>query len=203
MLFVMIRLAFCIIAFIIGFLLIKKSRVIHKRRWSIIAFVVVVILTTISALIPIENALITFSSPESAYNYNNFGNVKLIVDGEKTNFVIGAKGDADIYAIVPKSNGGWKIGMGLDTKKIIQTISDGITINVYQYKNTNDYFITVLDTKGGSSDITDNHHSEFKYLEKSNSTLGKTFYTYYAYINDFNDQYSLTVNDKLIKIQNE
>ncbi|MDE6020430.1 MAG: hypothetical protein K2H01_05465, partial [Ruminococcus sp.] len=145
MLFVMIRLAFCSIAFIIGFLLIKKSRVIHKRRWSIIAFVVAVILTTISTLIPIENALITFSSPESAYNYNNFGNVKLIVDGEKTNFVIGAKGDADIYAIVPKSNGGWKIGMGLDTKKIIQTTSDGITIYVYQYKNTNDYFITVLD----------------------------------------------------------
>lgn len=203
MLFVIIRLVLWSIAFIISLLLIRKSRAIHKRRWSIVAFVVTVILTTISALIPIENALITFSSPESAYNYNNSGNIKLIVDGEKTNFVIGTKGDTDIYAIVPKSNGGWKIGMGLDTKKVIQTISDGITIYVYQYKNTNDYFITVLDTKGGSSDITDNLHSEFKYLEKSNSTLGKTFYTYYAYINDFNDQYALTVNDKLIKIQNE
>lgn len=202
MLFAIIRLAFWSIAFIISFLLIKKSRVINKRRWSIVAFFVAVILITISALIPIENALITFSSPKSAYNYNNSGNVKLIVDGEKTDFVVGEKGDADVYAIIPKANGGWKIGMGLDTKRIIQTISDGITIYVYQYKNTSDYFITVFDAKGGSSDITDNHNSEFKCLEKTNSTLGKTFYTYYAYINNFDAQYSLTVNGNSIQIHN-
>lgn len=202
MFFLIIRLAFWSIAFIISFLLIKKSQVRHKRRWSIVAFIVAVIMTTIFALMPIENAFITFSTPELAYNYNHSGNVKLIVDGEKTDFVVGAKGDAYIYAIVPKSNNRWKIGMGLDTKRIIQIISDGITIYVYQYKNTNDYFITVLDTEGGSLDIADNHNSDFKYLEKSNSTLDKTFYTYYAYINDFDDQYTLTVNDKSIKFQN-
>ena len=200
MLFVLIRLAFWSIAFIISLLLIRKSQVRHKYRWSIVAFIVAVIMTTIFAFIPIENAFITFSSPESSYNYNHSGNVKLIVEGEKTDFVVGAKGDVYIYAIVPKSNNRWKIGIGLDTKRIIQTISDGITIYIYQYKNTNDYFITVLDTKGGLSDITDNHNSEFKYLEKSNSTLSKTFYTYYAYINGFDDQYTLTVNDKSIKI---
>lgn len=200
MLFVLIRLAFWSIAFIISLLLIRKSQVRHKYRWSIVAFIVAVIMTTIFAFIPIENAFITFSSPESAYNYNHSGNVKLIVEGEKTDFVVGAKSDVYIYAIVPKSNNRWKIGIGLDTKRIIQTISDGITIYIYQYKNTNDYFITVLDTKGGLSDITDNHNSEFKYLEKSNSTLSKTFYTYYAYINGFDDQYTLTVNDKSIKI---
>lgn len=200
MLFVLIRLAFWSIAFIISLLLIRKSQVRHKYRWSIVAFIVAVIMTTIFAFIPIEKAFITFSSPESAYNYNHSGNVKLIVEGEKTDFVVGAKGDVYIYAIVPKSNNRWKIGIGLDTKRIIQTISDGITIYIYQYKNTNDYFITVLDTKGGLSDITDNHNSEFKYLEKSNSTLSKTFYTYYAYINGFDDQYTLTVNDKSIKI---
>ena len=198
----MIRLAFGSITFIIVFLLIRKSGVIHKRRWSIITFVIAIILTTISALIPIENALITFSSPKSAYNYNNSGDVKLIVDGKKTDFVVGAKGDTDIYAIIPKANSGWKIGMGLDTKRIIQTISDGITIYVYQYKNTNDYYITIFDTKGGSLDITDNRNSKFKYLDKSNSSLGRMFYTYYAYINEFNDQYALTINGKLIKIQN-
>lgn len=202
MFFIIIRIAFWSIAFIISLILIRNSGVIHKRRWSIIAFVIAVIMTTIFALIPIENALITFSSPKSAYNYNNPGDVKLIVNGKKTDFVVGAKNDADIYAIIPKANGGWKIGMGLDTKRIIQTISDGITIYVYQYKNTNDYYITVLDTKGGSLDITDNHNSEFKYLDKSSSTLDKVFYTYYAYINEFNDQYALTINGKLIKIHN-
>lgn len=201
MFFFMIRLAFWSIAFIISFLSIRKSRATHKRRWLITAFTVAIMLTTVSALIPIENAFITFSSPESAYRYNHSGSVKMIVAGDKADFVVGAKGDADVYAIVPKANGGWKIGMGLDTKRIVHTVSDGITVYVYQYKNTNDYFITVSDTNGGSLDITDNHHSEFQYLENPNSTLGKTYYTYYACINGLDDQYALTVNGKFIQIQ--
>lgn len=202
MLFVIIRLTFWSIAFISSIFVIRKSRVIHKRRWSIVAFIISIVLTTISALLPIEDAFITFSSPESAYNYKNYGSVKLIVNGEKTDLIVGEKGDADVYEIVPKSNNGWKLGMGFDTKRVIQTISDGITIYVYQYRNTNDYYITIFDTNEGSLDITDNHNSDFKYLEKSNSTLDKTFYTYYAYIGSFDDKYALTMNGKLIKICN-
>ncbi len=200
--FVIFRLVFGSLVFVICFLLIRRSHTIHKRLWLIVVFVVAVILTTISALIPIENAFVTFSSPQSAYNYNNSGNVKLIVNGRKTDFVISSKGDTDAYTIIPKSDGGWKLGMGLDTKRIAQTISDGISIYVYQYKNSDDYYITVLDTNGGPLEITDNQSSKFQCLDKSNSALNKTFYTYYAYINGYDDQYALTVNGKTIKIQN-
>lgn len=202
MLFIIVRLAFWSMIFVISLILIRKSRIIHKCRVSIIAFAISVILTTISSLVPIENALITFSSLESAYNYNNVGKIKLVAEGDKTDFVVGTKSDTDVYTIVPKANGGWKIGMGLDTKEIVKTASDKITIYVYQYKNKNDYFVTVFDPKGDYLDITDNHNSEFKYLERYNSTLDKTFYTYYAYINEFDEQYALTVNGRLIKIQN-
>lgn len=202
MLFVIIRLIFWSLAFIVCFLLIRKSHIIHKRKWSLIAFAMAVVLITVSALIPIENAFVTFSSPKSAYNYNHCGNVTLIVDGKKTDFVVGVKGDTSVYAIVPKSDDGWKLGMGLDTKRIFKTISDGINIYVYHYKNSNDYYITVLDTNGGSSEITDNHGSKFQCLDKSNSALNKIFYTYYAYISNFDDQYTLTVNGKEIRTQN-
>ena len=202
MLFVMFRIIFWSLVFCGCFLLIRKSHIIHKCKWSLIALLGAVVLTTVSALLPIENIFVTFSSPQSAYNYNHSGDVKLIVDGEKTNFVVGVKGDVNIYAIIPKSDNGWKLGMSFDTKRVIQKISDGVTIYMYQYKNTDDYYITVLDTNGGLSKISDNLGSEFQYLDKSNSTLNKTFYTYYAYINNFNDQYTLTVNDKTIKVQN-
>lgn len=201
MLFATIRLIFFGIAFTISFFFIRKSHLVYKRRCSIVAFAATVILTTISALIPIENAFVTFSSPKSAYNYNHSASVELIVDGNESDFVVGAKGETDVYAIVPRSNNAWKIGMGLDTKRIVQTISDGITIYVYQYNNTNDYYITVLDTNGGSSEITDNRNSKFEHLDKANSTLNKTFYTYFAFIDSFDEQYALTVNGKSIKIQ--
>lgn len=200
--FVMFRLVFGSLIFVICFALIRKLHIIHKQIWLISAFIMAIIMTTISALIPIENAFVTFSSPQSAYNYNNSGSVKLIVNGEKTDFIVGSKGDTNVYIIVPKSNDGWKLGMGLDTKRVIQTISDGISVNVYQYKDSDDYYITVLDTSGGASDVTDNRSSKFQCLEKSNSVLNETFYTYYAYVNDYNDQYALTVNGETIKIQN-
>lgn len=202
MLFIAIRLIFLGLVFIAFFLLIRKSHIIYKKRWRIISLILAIAFTAISALIPIENAFITFSTVEASYSYSNFGTVKLIVDGEKTDFVISQKGDTDIYTIIPKSNDGWKLGVGLDIKKVIQMISDGITIDVYQYKNSGDYYITVLDTNGGESEISDNHNSEFHYLEKTNSALNKIFYTYYAYVDDFSSDYTVTVNGKSIRVQN-
>ncbi len=201
MLFTIIRLVVFSMFFIISLLIIRKTNVKHKHKWSIVSFVISIVLTTILALTPIEKSLITFSSLEAAYNYNHSGSIELIVEGEMTDFVVGTKDDTYIYAVIPKVTDGWKIGIGSDVKKFAKAINDGITINVYRYKNTSDYFITVLDTKGGATAITDKYNSEFKISENFNSTLNKTFYTYYAYINNFDEQYSVNVNGKTIKIQ--
>ena len=198
--FEIVRLIFCIIALVVCFFLIKKSRVLRKRRWYIICIIIAVMLTILSVLIPIENIFVTFSSPESAYGYVNKGEVKLVVNGKKSDFVIGENGDTDIYAIIPKSDDGWKLGMGADTKRIIKKISDGIIIYVYQYRNSDDYYITVLDTNGGESKITDNQNSEFYHLDKINNTLNKTFYTYFAYVENLNNQYIITVNGNSISV---
>lgn len=202
MMFVVFRLIFLILTFLICFIMISKSHTTHKRLWLIVAFSVLLIITTITALIPIENTFVTFSSPQSAYNYSNSGYVKLIVNGEKTDFVVASKNDTYVYSIVPKSDDGWKLGIGLGTKRIVQTLSDEISVYVYQYKNSNDYYITVLDKSGGPYEINDNRQSEFQCLEEFNSALNKTFYTYYAYINGYDEQYALAVNGRIIKIQN-
>lgn len=201
MLFILFRLVFGILIFVICFLLIRKSHIVHKRRGFITGFMIAVVLTTISGFIPIENAFITFSSPQSAYQYNHSENIELIVNGEKTDFIIGLKGDTDVYTIVPKSDDGWKLGMGFDTKRIAQVLSGGVSVYVYQYKDSDDYYITVLDTNGGPTEITDNKNSKFQYLSQFNSILNKDFYTYYAYVNHYDDQYRLTVNGKAIRVQ--
>ena len=93
MLFVFIRLAFWGIAFVIGFCLIRKSRVKNRKRWSMIALIAAVAMVTIIALIPFENVFVTFSSPESDYQYNHSGKAELVISGEKTDFVVSAKVD--------------------------------------------------------------------------------------------------------------
>ncbi len=202
MLFAITRIILGITIFIIGYFLIGKIKSINAFRKLIITFMLTIIFTTLSALIPLENVFVTFSSPESAYNYNHSGKVKLIVNGSKTDFIVGEKNNTDVYLIVPKSDNGWKQGLGLDTKRICDKISDGITVYVYQYKNTDDYYIVLLNTNGGPLDITDNNNSEFIYSESANSILNKTFYTYYAYLNSFNRQYTLTVNGENVSLFN-
>ena len=202
MLFAITRIILGITIFIIGYFLIGKIKSINAFRKLIITFMLTIIFTTLSALIPLENVFVTFSSPESAYNYNHSGKVNLIVNGSKTDFIVGEKNNTDVYLIVPKSDNGWKQGLGLDTKRICDKISDGITVYVYQYKNTDDYYIVLLNTNGGPLDITDNNNSEFIYSESANSILNKTFYTYYAYLNSFNRQYTLTVNGENVSLFN-
>lgn len=106
----------------------------RKRTWTIIAFIAAVVVLTASALIPVENAFLSFASPEAAYRYNHSGAVMLEINGEKTTFLVGEKGDTYEYAIIPKAKDGWKLGVGSDVDRVVQTVSNGITVQVYQYK---------------------------------------------------------------------
>ena len=201
MMFSMIRLAFGGIAFLVIFALIRWKKTTHRRRWSVVAFVAVILIITITALVPIENMFITWHSLESAYSYNHTGNISIVVSGEKSDFVVGKEAEVDAYTIIPKKADGWSLGMGTDINCIFQTTSDGIDISVYRYKKSDDYYIVVFNANGGASDIMDNRDSVFQYSETVIEALDETFYTYYAYVRDFNDQYSITIDDRTIEIR--
>ena len=125
-------------------------------------------------------------------------NIVLIVEGGDCDFIIDRNNDSDTYLIIPKTAYGWKIGVASNTKRIVQKFSNGIVVYVYQYKNTSDYFITILDTNGGESTVSDEYNTKFFSLERYNDSLGKVFVTYYAHITTLNQQYSVIVNDNKI-----
>lgn len=200
MFYVMFRFLFWILLLVIFLLLIKKLHINHKFRWTAITFMITLVLTTIVYLFPIENAFMTFSSPQSAYRYNHFGYVNLVINGKQTDFVVASNGDTDLYSIVPKTKEGWKIGMGSDTRIISQTITDGIVIYVYQYKNSDDYYIIISNTNEGPLKISDSRGSKFISSNKTSSAVNKDYYTYYAYINNFNAMYEVIINDKVVEI---
>lgn len=184
---------------------IKNSKVIRKHILYIVFTSLSVILIVVLAFLPLENLFVTFDSPKAAYEYFNLGksNIELIVEGDECDFIIDCKNDSDTYLIIPKTVDGWKIGIGSNTKRIVQKLSNGIVLYVYQYKNTSDYFITILDTNGGESTISDEYNTKFLSLERNNDSLGKTFVTYYAHITNLNPQYSVIVNDNKIVLGNQ
>lgn len=202
MLFGITRVILGVIIFIVCYLIIKTTKTKYKRRYYIISFICVILVIVLFNLIPIENAFITFSTPESAFSYVNTGNIKLVINGSQTDLVVAQKEDAKIYSIIPKTENGWKLGMGIDTKRIIQKTFEGIIIYVYQYKNTNEYYITVLNTNGGMLELSDNHDSTFFHVDEVNEELNETFYIYYTYIKALDEQYTLIVNGNKIILLN-
>lgn len=200
-----IRLIIGCIFFVCSITVIKKSQVIRKHILYILFTSLSVILIVVLAFLPFENLFVTFDSPKAAYEYFNLGksNIELIVEGDDCDFIIDRKNDSYAYLIIPKTVDGWKIGGGSNTKRIVQKLSNGIVLYVYQYKNTSDYFITILDTNGGESNISDEYNTKFLSLERNNDSLGKTFVTYYAHITNLNPQYSVIVNDNKIVLGNQ
>lgn len=183
---------------------IKKSKVIRKHILYVVFTSLSVLLIVMLAFLPFENLFVIFDSPKAAYEYFNLGksNIELIIEGDDCDFIIDRKNDSDTYLIIPKTADGWKIGIGSNTKRIVQKLSNGIVLYVYQYKNTSDYFMTILDTNGGESTVLDEYNTKFFSLERYNDSLGKTFVTYYAHITNLNPQYSVIVNDNKIVLGN-
>lgn len=150
---------------------------------------------------PFENLFITFDSPKAAYEYYAFekSNIELIVEGEGCDLIIDRKKDCSYaHLIIPKTADGWKIGIGKDTKIILNRFSNGIAIHAFQYKNTSDYFITVFDTNGGESSVSDEHGTKFFPLESYNEFLGEKYVVYFAHITNLNSQSSVIVNGNKI-----
>ncbi len=183
-------------------IIIKKSKITLKRILYVVFTSITVVLITALTFLPFENLFITFNTPKTAYDYYSFGksNIELVVEGNNCDFVVDRKNNSDTHLIIPKTTDGWKIGIGLNTKRIVQKLSNGISIYVYQYKNTNDYFITVLNTSGEESTVSDEYNTNFYSLKRNDDVRGKTFVTYYAHIPAFNSQYSLIVNDNEIAL---
>ena len=186
-------------------LVLKKSKANHKRKLYIFSVIIIVIFITILSFIPFENLFTTFNSPEEVFNYYNGSksDIKHVVNGKDSDLVIADNNNTDVYLIVPKTASGWKIGIGINTKRILQKIHDGIIIYVYQYNNTDDYFVTILDSNGGDAQIADSCNSMFSSLERNNISLGKTFLTYYANIRDFTQQYWISINGEEIALNNQ
>lgn len=203
--YIIVRLVLGCVFLVCSVAAIKRSKAIHKNTLYVVSTSISVMLVVASAFLPFENFFVTFSSPKAAYEYYTLEkpNIQLVVEGDNGDLIIDRQSGTDTYLIIPKTVDGWKIGIGANTKRIIQKVSNGIVVYAYQYKSTNDYFITILDTNGGESTVSDECGTSFFSLEKYDKPLGKTFVTYYAHITDLNPQYSVTVNDNRIALKDQ
>lgn len=186
--------------FLVCSIIVINKKAVKKRALYVIFTGISIALISVLAFFPFENLFITFDSPEKAFEYYNFGryDTKIVVEGNDCDFVVGCKNDKDTYSIIPKTADGWKIGIGSNIIEISKVFYDGIIVRVFQYRNTDDYFVSVFNPAGGESDISDKFNTRFYSTARVNDTLDKKYVTYYAFVPDFDLQYSLNVNGEEI-----
>ena len=188
--FSFLRLLICLIIAWIAFRFIKPISP-KGRKIKIIGYVISVALaSTMLTLVPIENSIYTFKSPEAAYKYFDYRcEVQFVVEGDECDFVIAKEGSyTTIYDIIPKTEDGWNVPVNFDTE-VADYKSGDVNLTLWRYKPTDEYFIYVrVPDPSTKVTISDCYGSTFYSFENNRK------FDYYAAIKDFDSQYVLTVD---------
>ena len=174
-------------AFVGIFLLIFKSVIKNKKLLIILCVVVAAIVLCISLAVPIENYVYTFDSPEEVAAYLGKGELDVIVEGENSVYALIEKNKTltEIIAF-PKTSDGYKLGSQIKSNilNIHSIVINDAVLSIYNYKDTNDYYIDVY--CNNELKVYDNRNTEFyHYGDNLSSCIG--------YVNDLNG-YVISIN---------
>lgn len=163
-----------------------------KRRSIPLAIMVCTAFIISTANLPVENYFYTFSSPESCLTYyGDYADVEAIVQGGKSDLVIAREGEVDLLIALPKTDGGWQIGLGRDTQLVSQTVSENAVIYLYRYRPTEEYFLSIVDVQGAGLQISDPRQSDFYRVGERG---------YYGYVPGFAMPYQVEINGETVVI---
>ena len=176
-----IVIALVAVTFSLSFLL--KVKLKEKHLLIVIGISAVVI-----SIFPIENVFYTFDSPDEVYRYMSFENTEIDVwvEGDKCDYVIGKTTEEGKFAkmIIPKTDSGYKIRMGLKTKT--QTIWDGIPngCTVFTTEYGEDLFVEISFITPGAHEVTSDEDIDFTSRKHSVSEGEEFFEHYYVHVSD-------------------
>jgi Ca2+/Na+ antiporter len=205
---------FIICLFVIKKIKIKKAKRIDEVSWYAQSFAIACVSFLLLCFVPFEDAFLTFSSPESAFRYSNSspesifpysnsGDVIFVMEGGESALVLGINSDNEaVFNLIRRSGTEWKLTGSLgDYKRTVSGISPNyICFTIRQYRDSKDYYVTVYDSNSCAVNVADNCNSRFYHLMKTSDSSGETYHTYYAYVHDLDDDYTLIVNGEVIQV---
>ena len=193
--YTLIRCIFCGLLLFAGFIFLRHNGKRAQTKKKIFILSVIMLVSLVTTLLPVENLFVTFDSAEAAYEYYTSNKASFVVKGKDYDLVVGNKGETENLVIVPKTEDGWKIGTGAKVKMEATKSAEGMIVNVYCYKGSDEYFISLHSLYGEKiSSISDSKATEFVHFELENGTN-----VYYGNVNDFKDGYFIHVEGVQIR----
>lgn len=182
---------------------IKTSKIIGKKLVYFLTVFIWLILVSLTAVFPVENLFINFTSPESVFRYTCSGNIDGIVHGNESCMIIYSKRDGSSSSyIVPKSDGGYKIPRYLDVKTVTSVFdSDGFW-KVYRAERANDHYILgMFYTENTKVSISDSNGRTVETIVENIDEKGVKHVTCFAYVDDFSNEYYLLIDGKKVSLR--
>ena len=203
----LVRLIFWIVVWILAGFMLRNTK-IFKQKPSVsrltasgtlvLGVVGCLILTSVSALFPVENLFINFKSPEAVLRYTSFdvGEISYILDGNSSCLINYKKiGGATASDLVLKSEAGYKISNTFSVKVLPNRLKEGRFLMVQHVVGTDDYYVlgtTVL--PDGEFYIVDCYGEEIKNIDTTNAGLGDKFVSFEAFVEGYTDDYYVLIN---------
>lgn len=183
------------------------SKMSKKKKYIIIILIIVFFVSFIFVDIkfPIENYFINFKTPQKAFSYYNNGIILDVIEGSESALIIYKDDDSSGISIIPKSDDSWQINpfFSYDTvyKKKLYTKEIDCDVTIFQSKKTDDYYIEIDNWFTAQKvNISDNRGTNFLCFEESSAEITIKSYTFYAYVEDIDDNYTIQINDEIINI---
>ena len=192
-----IRLIIFLIIFLIGFFIIKRSHIKNKKLILMLLLVLCMILCSLSFLIPFENSVKTFDSPEEAYNYKNNGEIIDVIYGEHSCLIIGT----ETFDFILKTDNGYQISKLSDYKKVTDILEGDRHATVYNIVNSSDYYLLAGATiTEDSCIVSDDGNSNFKIHITNIEDTEYYIVEFYGYIEKYTNDYSVSINDEVFPV---
>lgn len=196
-----IGLFFWAVIFLVVWSIFRKKA--HKKRNFCVGLAAVIVLIgTLTALIPMEHTIWRFDSPAGAFAFKNRGKVILTLEGEESAYVLAEDGqDSYAYDYIAKKDDKWCVVSGM-TKRPTMIVNDTASVLIYQFRNTDDYYIAVRSHGNEEVTVSDNRGTVFHKIGKSHTIEDITVsdYTYYGYVHHIDASYQIKVDEETIDV---
>ncbi len=171
-----------IITVIVAILLVKKKPQ-HRKRIIIYSCIAWMIIPTALYLVPVENVLVGFNTPEEVFNYTIKGTIIDVVEGQDSAMIVYLT-EKKTYsaAFSRKENNKWKIVVSSS----YSCVTSPAGFFVFRIGKTDDHYLTGV-VPGKNTVVKDSNDSAF-------NVIGKGFV--YAYIGNIDDGYSINYGGK-------
>jgi hypothetical protein len=152
------------------------------------------------AVYPVENIFVTFDSSEDAARYASRGTLVDVIHGENSCLAFSSVREGENQATyVRKTEKGYKLCGVLSVKNISQIKNDKIILNVYNVRNTSDYYISLDIMFIGNKEVKIYNHSG-EQIECEIKVIEAVPFSW-VYINDFSDDYYIVLNGERMEFE--